>query len=91
MLELIQTSTFKKSLKKYKHNLVVKKELHTVIELLITEQPIPAKYKNHRLIGKYNGMLELHLRPDDLLVYVKFENESITLVAIGSHSELFNK
>lgn len=91
MLELIQTSTFKKSLKRYKHNSVVKKELHTVIELLITEQPIPAKYKNHRLIGKYNGMLELHLRPDDLLIYIKIEAESITLVAIGSHSELFNK
>jgi mRNA-degrading endonuclease YafQ of YafQ-DinJ toxin-antitoxin module len=34
-------------------------------------------------------MMELHLRPDDLLVYFKIEKESITLVAIGSHADLF--
>jgi mRNA-degrading endonuclease YafQ of YafQ-DinJ toxin-antitoxin module len=35
-------------------------------------------------------MLELHLRPDDLLIYLKIERKSITLVAVGSHAELFN-
>jgi mRNA-degrading endonuclease YafQ of YafQ-DinJ toxin-antitoxin module len=34
-------------------------------------------------------MLEVHLKPDDLLIYLKIEKESITLVAIGSHAELF--
>lgn len=34
-------------------------------------------------------MMELHLSPDDLLIYFKIDNESITLVAIGSHAELF--
>lgn len=89
MLELIQTSTFKKSFKKYKHNKVVQQELSHVIELLITEQPIPEKYKNHKLGGEYTGTMEIHLRPDDLLVYFKIEKESITLVAIGSHADLF--
>ncbi|MDQ5921402.1 MAG: type toxin-antitoxin system YafQ family toxin [Pseudomonadota bacterium] len=36
-----------------------------------------------------NGMMELHLSSDDLLIYFKIDNESITLVAIGSHAELF--
>lgn len=89
MLELIQTSTFKKNLKKYRHNESVLNELNKIVELLVTEQPIPSKYKNHKLIGDYVGMMELHLRPDDLLVYVKVENKSITLHAIGSHAELF--
>ncbi|MBX9866048.1 MAG: type II toxin-antitoxin system YafQ family toxin [Burkholderiales bacterium] len=89
MLELIQTSTFKKSLKKYKHDKKVNQELAFIVDLLINEKTIPEKYKNHRLIGKYDGMLELHLRPDDLLVYFKINGDSITLVAIGSHADLF--
>lgn len=89
MLELIQTSTFKKSLKKYKHDKKVNQELVFIVDLLINEKMIPEKYKNHRLIGKYDGMLELHLRPDDLLVYLKIDGDSITLVAIGSHADLF--
>ena len=91
MLELLQKPTFKRQLKRYRHDKKLMTILSDVIDLLINDEPLPEKYKNHKLIGKYNGMLELHLRPDDLLIYVKIENESITLVAIGSHSELFNK
>lgn len=89
MLSLIQTSRFKKNLKKYKYQRAVLEELAFVIDLLVSEQPISMKYKNHRLTGNYEGMMELHLRPDDLLVYVKVEHKSITLMAIGSHAYLF--
>jgi mRNA interferase YafQ len=67
----------------------VLEELNLVIDLLINEKSLPGKYRNHRLTGNYSGMMELHLRPDDLLVYFKVEKESITLVAIGSHADLF--
>ncbi|MCE2706829.1 MAG: type II toxin-antitoxin system YafQ family toxin [Proteobacteria bacterium] len=76
-------------MKKYKHDKVVLEELNLVIDLLINEKSLPEKYRNHRLTGNYSGMMELHLRPDDLLVYFKIEKESITLVAIGSHADLF--
>lgn len=89
MLDLIQTSTFKKNFKKYKHNKVVLQEFNMVVELLLNEQPIPIKYRNHKLSGDYAGVMELHLRPDDLLVYFIIENQSVTLVAIGSHADLF--
>ena len=46
-------------------------------------------YKDHELSGNFRGIRELHLFPDDLLMYIKIEKESITLVAIGSHAELF--
>ena len=64
------------------------RELAVVVDMLIHEQPIPERYKNHKLTGDYAGMMELHLRPDDLLVYIKVK-EGITLVALGSHAELF--
>jgi mRNA interferase YafQ len=89
MLELFQKSTFRKHLKKYKHNKAVLHELALIVDMLVHETPIPDKYRNHKLTGNYTGMMELHLRPDDLLVYIKIEQKSITLVALGSHAELF--
>lgn len=89
MLELYQKSTFRKQVKKYRHNKVIMQELINIVDMLVNERPIPEKYKNHKLTGNYLGMMELHLRPDDLLVYIKVEQKSITLVALGSHAELF--
>lgn len=89
MLKLFLTSSYKKQAKKYKFNKKVNQELSFVVDLLVNEKEIPEKYRNHKLIGDQNGMMELHLRPDDLLIYFKIDGDSITLVAIGSHAELF--
>ncbi len=89
MLKLFLTSSYKKQAKKYKFNKKVNQELSFVVDLLVNEKEIPEKYRNHKLIGYQNGMMELHLRPDDLLIYFKIDGDSITLVAIGSHAELF--
>lgn len=89
MLELYQTSMYKKQLKKYKHQHHVLQELKEVTRLLVNELPIPVKYQNHKLTGEHSGIMELHLKPDDLLMYVKIVGKSITLFAIGSHADLF--
>jgi len=92
MLLIKRCNSFKRDLKKYKHNCDVLNELNIVLEFLINEQPLPIKYRNHYLTGRfvgYKNVQELHLFPDDLLIYYKVENEFIVLVAIGSHSELF--
>ncbi|WP_116963057.1 type II toxin-antitoxin system YafQ family toxin [Fastidiosibacter lacustris] len=89
MLKLYQKKEFKKSLKKYRHKQKVLNELEKVVELLIHEKVLPVKYRDHELSGNFKGIRELHLFSDDLLMYVKIEKESITLVAIGSHAELF--
>ena len=89
MLDLIQTSTYRKQLKKYKHNKNVLDELFKIVEILVNEKPIPIKYKNHKLSGNYSNVMELHLKPDDLLLYIKIDNKNITLIGIGSHADLF--
>ncbi len=89
MLKLYQKPSFKKNLKKYKHDKIVLQELEKIIDFLVNEQQIPEKYRNHKLTGNYSGMMELHLKPDDLLVHVKVDGDRITLVAIGSHADLF--
>lgn len=89
MLILEQTSTFKKSLKKYRLKKIILDELKYIADLLVNEKPIPAKYHDHELKGDHKGIRELHLKPDDLLLYIKKYHDKITLLAIGSHSEIF--
>ena len=89
MLNLEQTKTFKKCLKKYRHKNTVLEILKIVVELLVNDEPIPTKYLDHELKGKNKGIRELHLKPDDLLLYIKVDKEKIVLMALGSHSEIF--
>ena len=89
MLTLQRTTAFKGSLKKYRHDEKLLEELEKVVLLLLNEQKIPEKYRDHELKGKLKGIRELHLRPDDLLLYVLIEKERVILMAIGSHAEIF--
>jgi mRNA interferase YafQ len=81
MLKLEQTKTFKKCLKKYRCQQSVLEELKKVTGLLVNNKTIPVKYRDHELKGQYKGIRELHLKPDDLLLYTKKENEKIILMA----------
>ena len=47
------------------------------------------KYKDHQLIGKMKDFRECHIKPDLLLIYM-IEDNTLKLVDIGSHSELFD-
>ncbi len=59
-----------------------------IIELLKQDKLLPAKFKDHKLIGSYEGSRELHIEPDWLLVY-KVSEESIVFERTGTHSDLF--
>ncbi|MCI9597205.1 MAG: type II toxin-antitoxin system YafQ family toxin [Firmicutes bacterium] len=67
-------------------------KLQELITLLVNEQPLPKKYKDHALTNSrnYKNMRECHIEPDWLLVY-KIEKEILLLKLIrtGSHSDLF--
>ena len=65
---IVQTGKFKKDLKtaiKRGYNIAL---LQIVIDILASGQELPAKYKDHRLIGKYKGWRECHITPDWLLM-----------------------
>ena len=65
-------------------------KLASVVDLLRADSPLPPKYDDHKLIGRYEGYRECHIMPDWLLIY-KMELETLTLVLVrtGSHSDLF--
>lgn len=61
------------------------------VALLMNDADIPASFKDHALIGGWKSYRELHLAPDLLLIYKKGDDNTLKLVAAGSHSELFDK
>lgn len=92
MLSVKYSSAFKKDYKLIlKRNYPVK-ELFSVIDTLRNEKPLPAKYCDHELNGKWKGFRECHIRPDWLLIYYIEKSElRLALSRTGTHSDLFNK
>ena len=91
MLEINYGSRFKKDYKRVIKRPGHKPELLTeVLRMLAAEEPLPARYRDHALIGNYIGYRECHILPDWLLIY-KIEDDTLTLVLTrtGSHSDLF--
>jgi len=57
---------------------------------LANQEPLEPKHKDHILTGNYKGHRECHITPDWLLIYkIDNENNIITFVRTGTHSELF--
>lgn len=58
--------------------------LHTLSEL----KPLPAEAKDHPLQGEWSDFREFHVSGDLLVIY-QIENQTIKLVRVGTHSQLF--
>ena len=70
MLTLRTTTQFRKDyklVKKRGYNLDL---LDKVLDILLNEEPLEAKYRDHALTGNYLGFRECHIQPDWLLVYM---------------------
>jgi mRNA interferase YafQ len=89
MKKLIPSGKFKKDYKKIEHNKKKVAALMEVLNLLSNEIPLPPKYKAHSLIGQYKDCLECHIENDFLLIWFDKSTDTISLVRLGSHSELF--
>lgn len=89
MKELRYTRQFKKDLKRFLNQPKKLKDLNIVLDMLRNEITLPEKYRLHILKGEYSGCLECHIESDFLLVWYDEESDTIALLRLGSHSELF--
>lgn len=89
MKELRYTRQFKKDLIRFLNQSKKLKELNIVLDMLRNEITLPEKYRLHILKGEYSGCLECHIESDFLLVWYDEESDTIALLRLGSHSELF--
>ena len=84
-------SRFKKDFRREergRHARVVEAELRTLLDKLIVDDELPAKYRDHQLAGEWKDHRDCHIRPDLILIYRKPDGATIELVRLGSHSEL---
>jgi len=64
-------------------------KLKIAMDMLLNEETLPYKYKNHKLIGNYQGCWECHIEPDWLMIY-KIKNQIVIFERTGTHSDLFD-
>lgn len=92
MLKVEFTGQFKRDYKLAVKRGCDPKALEAVVILLVNEQPLPEKYRDHALTNSrnYKDMRECHIEPDWLLVYkIVKETLILRLIRTGSHSDLF--
>ena len=64
--------------------------LKEVVDKLANGIELEQKYKNHNLVGNWNGYKECHISPDWLLIYLIEDDVLVlTLTRTGTHSDLF--
>lgn len=90
MRELILSNRFKKDLKLMRKRNIDKKPLDEIVEMLLRDEKLPDRCRDHALSGEYIGIRECHIRPDWLLLY-ELSGDKLVLILnrTGSHSDIF--
>ena len=93
MRTIERSSAFKRDYKRVKatprHRHDVDRLVRATVALLAADQALPQSHQDHPLSGTWASYRECHLKPGLLLVYRKPDPETLQLVRLGSHSELF--
>ena len=63
-------------------------KVKAVIDLLVDEEPLPPKNRDHKLGGNWIGRRDGHIEPDWILIY-KLTEDELLLERTGTHSDLF--
>jgi mRNA interferase YafQ len=91
MRTIERTGQFKRDYKresKGQYRKVLDEALVAVLELILADEPLPAKYRDHPLAGDWSDHRDCHIKPDLLLIYRLPDERTLQLVRLGSHSEL---
>ena len=90
MLDLVTTTQFRKDLKRLRKRGADLRRLDAVLQLLLAEQALPKKHRDHALTGDCIGFRECHVMPDWLLIYAVDRGRLIlTASRTGTHADLF--
>ncbi|MBD5342458.1 MAG: type II toxin-antitoxin system YafQ family toxin [Bacteroides sp.] len=89
MKKLKPTSQYKKDYKRFRRDPKKVNKLFEILTLLQQGKPIPPEHRPHMLTGNYAGHMECHIEGDFLLIWFDPNSDEISLVRLGSHSELF--
>ena len=90
--KLLTTHQFEKDLKRCKKRGLPMDKLKEVINELVTNGKVSAKFRPHLLHGNRDGQWECRIQPDWLLIWEQ-NNTELTLLMLntGTHADLFGK
>ena len=88
MLKLFRTKTFLKDYRKIKFTDKLYLKYILFFAELLRGEPLPSEAKDHPLKGNWKDYREFHVSGDLLVIYRVVE-DTLELVTIGSHSEVF--
>ena len=75
--------------KRGQHGRNLDEQLDAALQLLVNDQPLPPRYRDHPMHGNRAGERNCHIRPDLVLIYTKPNSTDINLIRLASHSDLF--
>ena len=90
MVTPVRSTQFKRDVKRAQRRGKDLAKLRQVLNALIHQTRLPARYRDHPLRGNWRGYREIHIEPDWLLVY-RVEEDELYLVRTGNHSDLFEE
>jgi mRNA interferase YafQ len=88
MLKIERVKSFKKDISKVKFSDQHYARYILYLGLLLDGRALPPEAKDHDLRGQWSGYREFHISGDLILIY-KIQQETLYLLRIGSHSQLF--
>ncbi len=83
------TSQFRRDIKLAEKRGKDMAKLRFVIQLLIDEEPLPSRLRDHPLKGVWKSYRDLHIEPDWLLIY-KVDDTAVIFERTGTHADLFD-
>ena len=90
MKAIFQTSQFKKDFNRAKKRSKDLDKLKHIVGLIIDDQPLDERHRDHALGGNWSSSRDCHIEPDWVLTYRVDEN-SLYLERTGTHSDLFRE
>lgn len=91
MRKIEPTKQFKRDYKreaKGQRRATLASDLETVVSALAADLSLAPQHHDHSLGGTWKGFRDCHVRPDLILIYRKKGKDVLSLVRLGSHSEL---
>ena len=88
MRELIQTTRFRRDLRRAIRRGNNEQRLRQVLDRLVAGEPLDPGHRAHQLIGNMAPLWECHVDNDWLLVWDE-DDTTVTLMRTGTHSDIF--
>ena len=88
MKKLEARNSFKKDMERVARRGRYRDKVQMILRALESGAALPDSARPHRLSGDWGGAWECHVAPDLLLVY-ECDDTTVTLIRLGSHSDLF--